>query len=147
MHNSVRIAVLMLLATALLTLASCSSSESNASLAPQEEPEAIARTEFTDRVENYFEYEPLHAGKPSQVRIHLTDLSDGAPVEKADVSLTVRPKGRTETVVQTTARVGKVTGIYVADLNIPAAGEYDIEFAIKNPKLNERIPLADFKVE
>jgi hypothetical protein len=111
------------------------------------EPPALSRTEFTDRVENYFEYELLHAGKPSQVRIHLTDLSDGSPVEQAEVSLTVRPKGRTDTVVQTTARVGKVTGIYVAELNIPRSGEYDVEFHIKNAKLDERLPLSDFKVE
>src|SRR5262245_46773404 len=110
------------------------------------EPPALSRTEFTDRVENYFEYEPLHAGKPSQVRIHLTDLSDGSPVEKAEVKLVVRSKGGSET-LQTTARVGKVTGIYVAELNIPKAGDYDIEFHIKNTKLDERLPLCNLKVE
>src|SRR5690349_22865134 len=55
------------------------------------EPEASSRTEFTQRVENYFEYEPLRSGKASQVRIHLTDLSDGSPVEKAEVKLIVKP--------------------------------------------------------
>ena len=115
--------------------------------APTEEPEAIARTEFTDRVENFFEYEPLHAAKPSQVRIHLTDLSDGSPVEKAEVTLIVRPTGATESVLQTTAKVGKVTGIYVAELTIPQAGHYDIEFRVTNSKLDERFPLTGFEVE
>ncbi len=115
--------------------------------APAAEPETLSRTEFTDRVENYFEYEPLHAGKPSQVRIHLTDLSDGSPVEKAEVTLTVSPKGAPSPVVQTTSRIGKVTGIYVAELTVPNPGTYDIEFRIKNAKLDERIPLTDFKVE
>jgi 5-hydroxyisourate hydrolase-like protein (transthyretin family) len=113
----------------------------------QAEPEALSRTEFTNRLENFFEYEPLRSGKPSQVRIHLTDLSDGSPVEKAAVTLTVRPKGAADPVVQTTSRIGKVTGIYVADLTIPKAGAYDIEFHIKNDKLDERMPLSDFKVE
>jgi 5-hydroxyisourate hydrolase-like protein (transthyretin family) len=135
-----------LLVAVLFLLAGCSKTNPGSSAAPQPEPEAIARTEFTDRIENYFEYEPLHAGKPSQVRIHLTDLSDGTPVEKAEVKLLVRKKGGAET-HETTARVGKVTGIYVADLNIPRAGEYDIEFHIKNTKLDERMPLSDFKVE
>ena len=45
------------------------------------------------------------------------------------------------------ARVGKVTGIYVADVSIPNPGEYDIEFHVKNNKLDERLPLAEFKVE
>jgi hypothetical protein len=147
MNNLSRAAVILLLSILPLTLSGCSTSSPTASPPPAAEPEALARTEFTDRVENYFEYEPLHAGKPSQVRIHLTDLSDGGPVEKAEVSLTVRPKRGGDTVAQTTARVGKVTGIYVAELNVPRSGEYDIEFHIKNPKLDERLPLSDFKVE
>jgi 5-hydroxyisourate hydrolase-like protein (transthyretin family) len=98
-------------------------------------------------LENFFEYEPLQAGKASQVRIHLTDLSDGSPVEKADVSLIVRKSGGAETVTQTTAKIGKVTGIYVAELRIPQAGNYDVEFHIKNAKLDERLPLTNFKVE
>src|SRR5690348_16742926 len=72
--------------------------------APAAEPEALSRTEFTQRVENYFEYEPLHSGKASQVRIHLTNLADGSPVEKAEVTLTVRPKASATSTVETTAR-------------------------------------------
>jgi len=115
--------------------------------AASSEVEALSRTEFTDRVENYFEYEPLHSGKPSQVRIHLTDLSDGSPVEKAEVTLAVRAPGSGDTVVQTTSRIGKTPGIYVAELTVREPGEYDIEFHIRNEKLDERIPLNDFKVE
>ena len=144
--NNLSKAVWFLLPALLLTQPGCSSTPA-AQPAPREEPEAVARTEFTDRVENYFEYEPLHAGKPSQVRIHLTELQDGSPVEKAEVTLSVRPKGTQETVVQTTAKVGKVTGIYVAELVIPRAGNYNIEFHIQNVKLDERLPLEDFKVE
>ena len=111
------------------------------------EEEAMARTEFTDRIENYFEYEPLKAGKQSQFLIHLTDLTDGSPVEKAEVMLTVRKQGGGAEVAQAKARVGKVTGIYVADVAIPGSGDYDVEFHIKNSKLDERLQLADFKVE
>ena len=110
------------------------------------EEEAIARTEFTDRIENFFEYEPLRAGQPSQFLIHLTDLSDGTPIEKAEVTLITRAKGGAE-LMQTKARVGKVTGIYVADVAIPNKGDYDIEFHVKNAKVDERLPLTDFKVE
>jgi hypothetical protein len=111
-----------------------------------EHEEAESRTEFTDRIENFFEYEPLKAGKPSQFLIHLTDLSDGTPVEKADVTLSVRSK-RGADVMQVKAKVGKVTGIYVAEVAIPTPGDYDIEFHVKNPKVDQRMPLSDFKVE
>jgi hypothetical protein len=115
--------------------------------AEAEEEEAIARTEFTERIENFFEYEPLKAGKPSQFLIHLTDLSDGSPVETAEVKLTISANDGGASAVQITAKVGKVTGIYVAEVNIPKAGDYDIEFQVRNAKLDERMPLTDFKVE
>jgi hypothetical protein len=114
--------------------------------AEEHEEEALSRTEFTERIENFFEHDPLKAGKASQFLIHLTDLSDGTPVEKAEVTLITRAKDGSE-VLQTKARVGKVTGIYVADVSIPNRGDYDIEFHIKNAKLDERMPLKDFKVE
>ena len=117
------------------------------SQAETEEEEAIARTEFTGRIENFFEYAPLKAGKPSQFRIHLTDLSDGSPVEQAEVTLSVRAGNGGAEVSRTKAKIGKVTGIYVAEVSIAQKGEYGIEFHVKNAKLDERMPLGDFKVE
>jgi hypothetical protein len=147
MNKSRKAVALFWLPISLVALLGCSKSNSATAPAEEAEPEPIARTEFTDRIENFFEYEPLHQGKPSQFRIHLTDLSDGSPVEKAEVSLTVRQRGGGATVTQTTAKVGKVTGIYVAELNVPKAGEYDIGFHIKNARLDERLALTGFKVE
>lgn len=135
--------IILLLAS--LGFAGCGTGQ-KADTEAEEEEEAIARTEFTNKIENFFEYEPLKAGKPSQFLIHLTDLTDGTPVEKADVTLVARSRSGAE-VAQTKARVGKVTGIYVADVSLPNTGEYDIEFHIKNEKIDERLPLTDFKVE
>jgi 5-hydroxyisourate hydrolase-like protein (transthyretin family) len=134
----------------ILVIGACAMSGCARGAKPQaetEEEEAMSRTEFTGRIENFFEYEPLKAGKPSQFRIHLTDLSDGSPVEQAEVTLTIRAKGGGAQATHTKARVGKVTGIYVADVAIPQRGAYDIEFHIKNNKLDERLPLTEFKVE
>ena len=147
MNISWKAVLLLLLQVSMLIVFGCSNGSPPVSSSSEAEPEAIARTEFTDRLENFFEYEPLQSGKPSQVLIHLTDLADGSPVEQAEVSLTVRRRGRGETVAQTTAKVGKVTGIYVAELRIPQTGDYDIEFHIRNARLDERLPLRDFKVE
>src|SRR5262245_8285293 len=117
-------------------LGGCSSGAK--SKAEAEEEEAIARTEFTGRIENFFEYKPLKAGKASQFRIHLTDLSDGSPVEKAEVKLTIRAKGGGASAGETTAKVGKVTGIYVAEVSVPKAGDYDIEFHVKSSKIDRK---------
>lgn len=141
-----RCTIALMVALALTTGAACGSRRQAEA---EHEEEALARTEFTDRIENFFEYDPLKAGKQSQFLIHLTDLTDGTPVEKAEVTLTARPKGAGGGAggVQVKARVGKVTGIYVADVTLPNPGEYDIEFHVKNPKLDERLSLTDFKVE
>ncbi len=139
-----RFTLVFVMVFASLGIAGCSTSQKADTEA--EEEEAIARTEFTNRIENFFEYEPLKAGKPSQFLIHLSDLTDGTPIEKADVTLTTRAKSGAQ-VLETKARVGKVTGIYVADVNLPSAGEYDIEFRVKNEKIDERLSLTDFKVE
>lgn len=136
--------LLTLLVLAAFCAAACSRAE-KASTA--DDGEAVARTEFTNRIENYFEFDPLKAGKKSQFLIHLTDLSDGSPVEQAEVTLTIRLQGSGAEVGQTKARIGKVTGIYVAEVVIPNAGNYAVEFHVKNEKLDERMPLTDFKVE
>ena len=130
-----------LLAMAILALlAACGRPEPSQ---VKDDAETIARTEFTDRIENFFEYDPLVPGKPSRFLIHLTDLSDGAPVEQAEVTVTVRaPGGGTPAEVK--ARVGRVTGIYVAEIIAPAAGAYDLEFRVRNAKLDERMPLTGF---
>jgi len=111
------------------------------------EPEALSRTEFTDRIENFFEHEPLTPGKPSRFLIHLTDLSDGSPVEKADVTLTVRTAGGGGTGAVTKAKAARVTGIYVAEITVPGRDNYTIEFQIKNRRLDERMTLADFTAQ
>jgi 5-hydroxyisourate hydrolase-like protein (transthyretin family) len=138
-----RFTLVSIIAFASFAFAGCGTSQKADAEA---EEEAIARTEFTNRIENFFEYEPLKAGQPSQFLIHLTDLANGTPIERAEVTLTTRTKAGSE-VAQTKARVGKVTGIYVADVTLPSAGEYDIEFRVKNEKIDERMPLTDFKVE
>ncbi len=59
----------------------------------------------------------------------------------------MRRPHETANVSEIVAKVGKVTGIYVAEVTVAQAGSYDIEFHIKNGKLDERLPLTDFKVE
>jgi hypothetical protein len=138
-----RLAIIGLVVSALF-FASCGSSTADKTEA--EEEEALARTEFTERIENFFEYTPLKAGKPSQFLIHLTDLKDGTPVEKAEVSLKISRKGSSD-FNEVKAKVGRVTGIYVAEVQIAEKGNYNIEFLIKNDKIDEKMPLENFEVE
>lgn len=110
------------------------------------EEEALTRTEFTSRIENYFEYPPLKAGVTSRFLIHVTDLKDGSPVKDGQVTLVARPvTGGPEASV--TAQVGRVVGIYVADVKLAAAGNYDIEFHVRQGTLDETMKLTGFTVK
>ena len=135
-----------MIVAAVLLVAAGSACRSPQPEAKKEEVETIARTEFTERIENFFEYEPLKRAKSSPFLIHLTNLADGAPVEKAEVTLTVRPRG-SDGGTQTKAKVGRVTGIYVAEVSVPAPGTYTIEFRVVTPALDERMILEDFRAQ
>ena len=111
------------------------------------ETEVLARTAFTDRIENFFEYDPLRSGETSAFLIHLSDLLDGSPVQDAEVQLSVRAQGSVNEVASTTALVGRVTGIYVAELAAPDPGIYDIDFRVRNDGIDESMTLSGFEVE
>lgn len=110
-----------------------------------EEEEAIARTEFNDRLENFFEFDALKPGRASPFLIHLTDLTTGKPVSQAEVTLVARGSNGNE-VKSVKAKVGKVTGIYVAELELSEPGTYGIDFHIKNDIINETMKLEGFEV-
>jgi hypothetical protein len=133
----------------LVALSACAPAavpEASSAEEPAEEEEKLSRTEFTSRIENFFEYDPLESGRTAQFLIHLTDLNDGMPVGQAEVTLLARRTGTEDTLAQTVARVGRVTGIYVAELMIPKPGAVDIEFRVKNPSLDEEMKLTGFDV-
>ncbi|HIB67819.1 MAG TPA: efflux RND transporter periplasmic adaptor subunit [Phycisphaerales bacterium] len=111
----------------------------------QSEAEPIARTEFSEKLLNFFEFAPLKPQEPSSFLIHLTELKTGEPVSQADVKLIIKgPNGKELDTVQ--AKVGRVTGIYVAEVKIPLEGTYGIDFQVKNEKLQDTLSLKGFQV-
>jgi hypothetical protein len=133
--------------TAVLLLVVLAGCGPEAELLEADEEETLSRTEFTERIENFFEYTPFGSGVPSAFLIHLTDLSNGTPVAQAQVELSVRPAGTDNEVASATAQIGRVTGIYVAELSVQSSGTYDIEFRVRNDRLDERMLLSGFEVE
>ena len=75
--------------------------------------------------------------------IHLTDLSDGSPIEAASVTLRIQSADGGQ-LTATAARPGRVIGIYLAEVTVPAAGRYDIEFRVRNGRMDERMALSNF---
>lgn len=127
----------------LLTLvltAGCGSEAQDA----RETPDTLSRTEFTDRIENFFEYEPLRSNRVSRFRVHLTDLAEGTPVGEGEVAL--RLLSGSQIVAETRARPGSSAGIYLLDVTPPARGDFVIEFHIKMEALDETMRLSGFSV-
>lgn len=137
-------ALIILLLTA---LAGCAPGADPIEETEETEEETLSRTEFTERIENFFEYTALQPGVGSPFLIHLTDLSDGTPVSEAQVDLSVLDTGTRREVSSTTAQIGRVTGIYVAEVSIPSPGTYDIRFRVRNDRLDEEMLLTGFEVE
>ncbi len=133
-------------AIASLALSGCGGGAEPETTGAEEHGEAIARTEFTDRIENFFEYDPLVAGQPSQFLIHLTDLETGAPLADAEVDLRVTHAGSGVEIVSARALVGRVTGIYVADVAVPEPGPVEIRFDVRAGDIDETMPLTEFEV-
>jgi len=131
---------------AALLLFGCNDGAEPETVDAEEHGEAIARTEFTDRIENFFEYDPLVAGQPGQFLIHLTDLETGAPVADAQVDLRVSRAGSSGEIASTRALVGRVTGIYVAELAVSESGPVDIRFDVRSGDIDETMLLSGFEV-
>lgn len=112
--------------------------------AKEEEDHTLARTEFSDNLLNFFEFKALAPGQASSFLIHLTDLRDGSPVAQAEVHLDIWKSSARVGSVQ--AKVGRVTGIYVAEVKIQAEGNYRIDFRVKNDKIDETMRLENFLV-
>lgn len=111
----------------------------------EEGEQTIARTEFTSKLLDFFEFTPLKPGQPSTFLIHLTELATGEPVSEADVKLKIKgPNGKELETVQ--AKVGRVHGIYVAEVKIATAGTYGIDFVVKNDKVQDTVSLKGFEV-
>jgi len=106
--------------------------------------EPLSRTEFTGVLENFFEYEPLQAGRASRFRIHLTDLAEGTPVAEADITLKLLSGSKT--IADARARPGSVAGVYLAELTPSAPGAVDLEFQVRTEALDETMRISGLSV-
>jgi YtkA-like len=142
-----RLAVLP--ALALLTASSfsaCSRASSNTLAVENAEGERLSKTVFTENLGAYLFYSPLKAGKPSDFALHLTDLDEGTPVAKAEVTLNLRSESN-QAATTFKAQASETTGVYTSQVALPKAGEYYVEFQISHPKFNGRLTMTDFEVE
>ncbi|MFU8861748.1 MAG: efflux RND transporter periplasmic adaptor subunit [Cyclonatronaceae bacterium] len=86
-------------------------------------------TQWTDKTELFMEYPELVAGREATFAVHLTRLSDFAPLENSTVTFFLRSEsGATVSVTETDVRI---PGIYGPDITFEQAGRYDLVITIQ----------------
>jgi hypothetical protein len=124
----------------------CSRASSNTLAVENAKDERLSKTVFTEKLGAYLVYSSLKAGQPSDFALHLTDLDEGTPVAKAEVTLNVRAKSN-QAATTFKAQASETTGVYTSQVALPKAGEYYVEFQISHPKFSGRLTMTDFEVE
>lgn len=126
--------------------AACSSAASKNAAEKDHEAERLTKTVFAEKLGAYLVYLPLKAGKTSTFSLHLTDLGEGTPVAKAEVTYNIRSKGnQAATTFKTQA--SETVGVYTTEVALPKAGEYYAEIQITHPQFSGRLTMTDFDVE
>lgn len=103
--------------------------------AQEQEPDDVAVTIWTEKTELFMEYPPLVAGQEASFHIHLTDLSNFAPLREGKV--VVRFEGdrveRFEVAAPTTP------GIFNLTLEVPPARRYQLAVEVQSGKITDEL--------
>jgi RND family efflux transporter MFP subunit len=102
-------------------------------------------TLFTDSTELFMEHPALIVGAPGTFAVHLTDLTDFAPLRSGRVTLRFTPRGGGAplVVVQDAPRA---PGIYGPRPEFARAGTYDLTILVESPQARDSIAVPGLTV-
>jgi cobalt-zinc-cadmium efflux system membrane fusion protein len=130
----------LLLTFAVIGAAACSGSNQDTTSAEPatDEPAGGAITQWTDSTELFMEHPALIVGAPDKFAVHLTDLTDFAPLRSGRITLTFTPRGGGTplVVVQDAPRS---PGIYGPSPTFTKAGVYDLVIRVESPQARDSL--------
>ncbi len=131
----------LVIATA-VTLAACGSKDETAAVS---EPAGGTITQWTDSTELFMEHPALIVGAPDKFAVHLTDITDFAPLRSGRITLRFLPRGGGEpvVVVQETPRS---PGIYGPSPEFKRPGIYDLTLIVQSPQARDSITVPGLRV-
>ena len=109
------------------------------------EPAGGAITIWTDSTEMFMEHPALIVGAPDKFAVHLTDLTDFAPLRSGRVTLRFEPREGGEAVV-VTQEAPRAPGIYGPAPAFKRAGVYDLAITVESPQTHDLIRVPDLQV-
>jgi membrane fusion protein, heavy metal efflux system len=109
--------------------------------APPELGGGGAITMWSDSTELFMEYPPLIVGQPDKFAVHLTDITDFAPLRSGPIHLTFTPREGGEPVV-VTQDAPRSPGIYGPSPTFTRAGLHDLVIVVESPQARDtlRVP-------
>jgi membrane fusion protein, heavy metal efflux system len=134
--------------TALLALgcALAGCSRGGATAAEEEAgPAGGAITLWTDSTELFMEHPALIVGEPDKFAVHLTDITDFAPLRSGRITLRFKPRegGEPLVVVQDAPRA---PGIYGPSPEFKRPGVYDLTILVESPQARDSISVPALRV-
>jgi len=125
----------------LLIAAACASEDSS----PEAEPAGGAITLWTDSTELFMEHPALIVGAPDKFAVHLTDLTDFAPLRSGQILLRFQPRsgGLPVVVVQD---VPRAPGIYGPSPTFTRPGVYDLTLVVQSAQARDSINVPGLQV-
>jgi membrane fusion protein, heavy metal efflux system len=129
------------LAATLMVLAGCR--DNGASEAS--EPAGGAVTIWTDSTELFMEHPALIVGAPDKFAVHLTDLTDFAPLRSGRITLRFVPRDGGQPLV-VAQEVPRAPGIYGPAPSFARAGIYDLTILVESPQARDNIVVPNLRV-
>ncbi len=108
-------------------------------------PAGGAITMWTDSTELFMEHPALIVGVPDKFAVHLTDITDFAPLRSGRITLRFTPRdgGNSLVVVQDAPRA---PGIYGPSPEFTAAGVYDLTILVDSPQARDTLRVPGLRV-
>ena len=109
------------------------------------EPAGGAITLWTDSTELFMEHPALIVGAPDKFAVHLTDITDFAPLRSGRITLRFKPRDGGEALIvsQDTPRA---PGIYGPAPEFKRAGIYDLTLLVQSPQARDSISVPGLRV-
>lgn len=108
------------------------------------EVEAVAVTQWTEKMEIFMEYDQAVVGHEIKFIIHLTNLTDFQPVREGKVVLNFKQTSGADIVVEKDELLRE--GIFTPTKTFDMAGEYRFSLSYKGEKTNEIFDIGVFRV-
>ena len=109
------------------------------------EPPGGSITRWTDSTELFMEHPALIVGRPARFAVHLTDLTDFAPLREGRITLRFVPQDGGESVV-VTQDAPRLPGIFGASAEFGLPGFYDLAILVESPQARDSIPIPGLRV-